>query len=156
MTTPPTPPPTAATPKYVASAETITPQPPQYQLDAYPNAPDECDIAAHPRCVNNATFIGTVSDIQTGFVFEDAVVQFVIVTDFEGAQQGDPDKDFHTVRVFGSEAYLNGVRAALSEGGRVMVSGRVRMIPQYEALMSKYYHFAVVHVHEGAGSVQAV
>ena len=113
--------------------------------------------------------LGTVQDIQEGFVFEDPVTQFILVTDFEGAHPGEPDKDFHTVRVHGA-AMSKTVRqmllgtnenggassTALAAGSRVLVSGRLRVVPQYESKSNKYYHFPVVQVNEGSGFVRVI
>jgi hypothetical protein len=116
--------------------------------------------------------LGSVQDVQEGYVFEDPVTQFILVTDFEGAAPGEPDKDFHTVRVHGAAnarlvrelllgpvtegqaAPSNGATGAL--GKRVLVSGRLRVVPQFEARTSKYYHFPVVQVNEGSGFVRVV
>jgi hypothetical protein len=141
---------------YVHSSEAVVPQPPQYHLDVAPNAPEESEIAAHARCVNHMMIVGAAQDVQTGFVFEDNVVQFVVATDFDSPAPGEPDRDFHTIRVFGN-AFGKQIASALAGAGggaRVLVSGRLRMVPQYEQATSKYYHFPVVQVHEGSGFVR--
>ena len=142
---------------YTHGSEATAPQPPQYHLDVAPNAPEESEIAAHARCVNHMMLVGQAQDVQQGFVFEEPVVQFVVATDFEGPAPGEPDRDFHTVRVFG-EALGKQVTAQLAAGlaPRVLVSGRLRLVPQYEQATTKYYHFPVVHVHEGSGFVRSV
>nr|CCC49401.1 putative RNA-editing complex protein MP42 [Trypanosoma vivax Y486] len=141
--------------QYVHSQETVLPQAPQYHLDVAPNAPEEGEVAAHWRCVNHCVMMGKVQNIQEGYVFEDKVVQFTLITDFEGPSPGDPDKDFHTVRVF-EEAYSEQVRSRLKEGESYLVTGRLRMVPQYDDSMKKYYHYPVIQVHPGSGSVLKV
>ncbi|KAH9599983.1 Zinc finger C2H2-type [Trypanosoma melophagium] len=141
--------------QYIHSQESVLPQAPQYHLDVAPNAPEEGDVAAHWRCVNHCVVMGPVQNIQEGYVFEDKVVQFTLVTDFEGPSPGDPDKDFHTVRVF-DITYSDQIKKELKEGERFLVTGRLRMIPQYDAAMKKYYHYPVIQVHPGCGSVVKV
>eukprot|EP00758_Cryptobia_borreli_P009219 Tbor_TRINITY_DN5458_c0_g3::TRINITY_DN5458_c0_g3_i1::g.24592::m.24592 len=161
---------------YIHSGESI-PQAWEYHLDAAPNAPEEGEIAAHWRCVNHGVFVGEVQDVQDGYVFEDPVIQFTVVTQFENPFPGDPDKDHLTVRVFGDQmkhvkSLLDGmviskpssqsVSSAASNIGtssirnRVMVSGRVRLIPQYEPSTNKFYHFPILMVQDGCGSVNEV
>ena len=96
--------------------------------------------------------MGTVQDVQEGYVFEDPVVQFTLVTDFQNPSPGDPDRDLHTVRVYGAE-FGQTAKKVLEEGKRVLVSGRLRLVPQFEAATNKYYHFPVVMVQSGCGSV---
>ncbi|RNF02298.1 putative RNA-editing complex protein [Trypanosoma rangeli] len=140
---------------YVHSQESVLPQAPQYHLDVAPNAPEEGDVAAHWRCVNHCVVLGPVQNIQEGYVFEEKVVQFTLITDFEGPSPGDPDKDFHTVRVFDS-SFCEQLKKELKEGERFLVTGRLRMIPQYDSAMKKYYHYPVIQVHPGCGSVVRV
>jgi hypothetical protein len=140
----------AAEMTYTQSKETMLPQAPQYHLDVAPNAPEEGSIAAHWRCVNHTILSGPIKDLQEGYVFEDPVLQFVLITDFDNPIPGDPDKDFHTVRLYGETAEL---KKHLREGVKVMVTGRLRLVPQYEATSNKYYHYPVVMVQPGAGSV---
>ncbi|RNF13727.1 putative RNA-editing complex protein, partial [Trypanosoma conorhini] len=117
--------------------------------------PEEGDVAAHWRCVNHCVVLGPVQNIQEGYVFEEKVVQFTLITDFEGPSPGDPDKDFHTVRVFDS-SFCEQLKKELKEGERFLVTGRLRMIPQYDGAMKKYYHYPVIQVHPGCGSVVRV
>ncbi|KEG11591.1 RNA-editing complex protein [Trypanosoma grayi] len=141
--------------QYVHGQDSVLPQAPQYHLDVAPNAPEEGDVAAHWRCVNHCVVLGMVQNIQEGYVFEDKVVQFTLITDFEGPSPGDPDKDFHTVRVFDG-SYSEQVKQELREGERFLVTGRLRMVPQYDSAMKKYYHYPVIQVHPGSGSVLKV
>jgi hypothetical protein len=145
----------ASATQYVFSQDASLPQAPQYHLDVAPNAPEEGEIACHWRCVNHFLLLGTVQDVQTGFVFEDPVLQFTLVTDFAGPSPGEPDKDFHTVRIFGKE-FAESARATVEEGARVAVSGRLRLVPQYEAATNKYYHYPVMTVQTGCGTVVRV
>lgn len=144
-----------STMQYVRQQEGVLPQAPQYHLDVAPNAPEEGDVAAHWRCVNLCVLMGTVEDVTDGYVFEDHVLQFTVVTDFEGPSPGDPDKDFHTVRVYDS-AWWELLKPQLQEGGRFVVNGRLRMVPQFDATLKKYYHYPVVQVYPGTGSVMKV
>lgn len=132
------------------------PQTWQYHLDVAPNAPEEGEMAAHWRLVNHGVFLGTVQDVQEGFVFEEPVVQFVLATQFESPSPGDPDKDLHTVRVYGGGDFASSIRAMLRTNKRVMVTGRVRLVPQYEHSTNKFYHYPIVMVHPGSGSVMEV
>lgn len=140
---------------YVHSQESVLPQAPQYHLDVAPNAPEEGDVAAHWRCVNHCVVLGPVQNIQEGYVFEEKVVQFTLVTNFEGPSPGDPDKDFHTVRVF-DDSFCERLKQELKEGERFLVTGRLRMVPQYDGAMKKYYHYPVIQVYPGCGSVMKV
>lgn len=146
--------------QYISASDVISPQPPQYHLDAAPGAPEEYEIAVHSRCVNNVLLVGNVQDVAQGYVFENKVLQFVVVTNFQDPAPGDPDRDFHTVRVFGEElgaALAEQLRTVTNNQPRqVVVSGRLRMIPQYEPASGRYYHFPVVQVHPGSGSVFCV
>lgn len=55
--------------------------------------------------INSVTLVGVVHDIQTGYVFEDAVTQFTLTTTSletnNPTQQCIVEKDHHTVRCFG-------------------------------------------------------
>lgn len=141
--------------QYFHAQDTAAPQPPQYHVEVAPNAPEESEIAAHARCVNHVLLVGTVHDIQRGFVFEEPCLQFMLCTLFENPSPGDPDRDFHTIRVFG-ERMANAASAVAVEGRRLAVQGRLRLVPQFETHSNKYYHFPVVHVVEAAGSVHDV
>lgn len=143
---------TTASTQYVHASEGVLPHIPQYHLDVAPNAPEGGDIAAHWRLVNHCVLLGAVSDIQDGYVFEDRVLQFVLATDFDNPSPGDPDKDFHSVRVMGSNS-VGFWKQALQTGDRVMLTGRLRLVPQFDAITNKYYHHPVVLVPEGAGSL---
>ena len=131
------------------------PQAHEYHLDAAPNAPEEGEIAAHWRCVNNGVLIGEVQEVQDGFVFEDKVLQFVVVTQFENPFPGDPDRDYHTVRVYGDE-FSQHVKEMLNGASRVMVTGRLRLVPQYEQSTNKFYHYPIIVVQPGSGTVMRV
>jgi hypothetical protein len=101
--------------------------------------------------------MGVAQDVQEGFVFEERCLQFIVVTHFNDAAPGDPDRDFHTVRVLGDE--MCKVLASTLKGAagrRVMVSGRLRLVPQYEPAAGKYYHFPMILVQGGAGAVHVL
>jgi hypothetical protein len=142
--------------QYVHVGESSQPSMPQYHLDVAPNAPEEGDLAAHWRLVNHCVMVGTVSEVQEGFVFEDRVLQCLVATDFDNPSPGDPDKDFHTVRVYGSSETLKSIKLIMTPNARVMISGRLRLVPQFDSITNKYYHHPVVMVPEGSGSVHSV
>lgn len=144
----------SSTTQYVHDEGSALPTAAQYHLDVAPNAPEEADVAAHWRCVNHIVLSGVVSSIQEGYVFQDRVLQFHLATDFDNPSPGDPDKDFHTVRVY-DEQHIAGIRQMVQEGQSVLVSGRLRLVPQFETTTNKYYHFPVVMVHPGTGVVTA-
>ena len=135
--------------QYVQAGQPIDPQPPQYHLEVAPNAPEESEIAAHAHCVNQITLVGVVADVSHGYVFEDPAIQFTIATDFDNPPAGEPNKDFHTIRILGDET-CSRVKEFIKDGNTVLVNGRLRMVPQFEPLTNKYYHFPVVHLHDGA------
>lgn len=136
--------------EYVRQQESDLPSATQYHLDVAPNAPEEGDIAAHWRCVNSCVLMGKIADLSEGYVFESHVLQFTLMTHFEAPSPGDPDKDFHLIRVY-DETYWSPLKNSLKEGDMVLVSGRLRQVPQYDAALRKYYHHPVVQVHPGAG-----
>jgi hypothetical protein len=168
------------------ASETVTaPLPPQYHLDVAPNAPEEREIAVHHACVNNITLLGAAQDAAVGYVFEDRVLQFVVATAFDSPAPGDPDRDFHTVRVYlkggdsckddqtlvdnyfgkdiADQLMMMSSSSSSASGSnknlptkKVLVSGRLRMVPQYEPTTGRYYHFPVVQVQQGSGYVKLV
>lgn len=138
--------------QYTRVGEGALPSVTQYHLDVAPNAPEEGDIAAHWRLVNHCMLLGSVSDISDGYVFEDRVLQFVVATEFDNPSPGDPDKDFHTVRVYGEGPVAHWL-SNLNDGDRVMIAGRLRLVPQFDTITNKYYHHPVVLVPESGGSV---
>lgn len=138
--------------EYVRQQEAELPSAPQYHLDVAPNAPEEGDVAVHWRCVNFCVLMGSLSDVTEGYVFEDHVLQFTVATHFEGPSPGDPDRDFHLVRVY-DENFWRPIKESLREGDTVLVNGRLRMVPQYDSTLRKYYHHPVVQVFPGSGLV---
>ncbi|GET86118.1 RNA-editing complex protein, putative [Leishmania tarentolae] len=138
--------------QYVRQQEGALPDAPQYHLDVAPNAPEEGDIAAHWRCVNICVLMGDVQEVEEGYVFEDHVLQFTVATEFATPAAGDPDMDFHTVRVYGHEFWAP-LKADVQRGGRFLVTGRLRMVPQFDTQLKKYYHYPVIHVFAGTGNV---
>eukprot|EP00796_Vickermania_ingenoplastis_P010160 gene10160-7114_t len=140
--------------EYLRQQEGDLPSAPQYHLDVAPNAPDESDIAVHWRCVNLCVLMGIISDIQVGYVFEDHVLQFTLATHFEAPSPGDPDRDFHLVRVY-DEKYWGPLKDSFKDGDVVLVNGRLRLVPQYDATLRKYYHHPVVQVFPDCGLGEA-
>ncbi|KPI84273.1 putative RNA-editing complex protein [Leptomonas seymouri] len=141
--------------QYIRQQEGTLPDAPQYHLDVAPNAPEEGDVAAHWRCVNLCVLMGSVQEVEEGYVFEDHVLQFTVATDFANPSPGDPDMDFHTVRVYGDE-FWKPLKADIQAGGRFVVTGRLRMVPQFDTVMKKYYHYPVIQVFPGTGNVVRV
>lgn len=142
--------------QYVHVGDPTQPSMPQYHLDVAPNAPEEGDLAAHWRLVNHCVLVGEVSEIQEGYVFEERVLQCLVATDFDNPSPGDPDKDFHTVRIYGSAETLQAMKSIVTPNSRVFVSGRLRLVPQFDTITNKYYHHPVVIVPEGGGSVHSM
>lgn len=109
--------------------------------------------------VNCVTLVGVVHDIQSGFVFEDAVTQFTLTTTSLDTTNQTQDcvveKDHHTVRCFG-DVFSQEVRTKLSEGTVVCVNGRLRLNPQMEPSCSKYYYFPYIQVQPPHGQVSVV
>ncbi|CCW72184.1 unnamed protein product [Phytomonas sp. Hart1] len=138
---------------YVRQQDGALLQAPQYYLDVAPSAPEEGDVAVHWRCVNHCVLMGVVQEIQEGYVFEDHVLQFTLVTDFAGPALGDPNKDFHTVRVY-DNAFWKSFKEQLGEGDHCVVTGRLRMVPQFDSVMKKYYHYPILQVEPGTGCMQ--
>ncbi|AYU76290.1 RNA-editing complex protein, putative [Leishmania donovani] len=141
--------------QYVRQQEGALPDAPQYHLDVAPNAPEEGDIAAHWRCVNICVLMGDVQEVEEGYVFEDHVLQFTVATEFATPAPGDPDMDFHTVRVYGHEFWAP-LKADMQSGGRFLVTGRLCMVPQFDTQLKKYYHYPVIQVFPGSGNVVRV
>lgn len=138
--------------QFIRQQDGALPDAPQYHLDVAPNAPEEGDIAAHWRCVNLCVVMGSVQDVEEGYVFLDHILQFTVATEFTSPSPGDPDMDFHTVRVYGEEVWLP-LKADLQRGGRFLVTGRLRMVPQFDTVLRKYYHYPVIQVQPGTGNV---
>jgi DNA-directed RNA polymerase subunit RPC12/RpoP len=138
--------------QYIRQQEGTLPDAPQYHLDIAPNAPEEGDIAAHWRCVNLCVLMGSVQEVEEGYVFQDHVLQFTVVTEFANPAPGDPDMDFHTIRVYDA-GFWQPLKADLQAGGRFLVTGRLRMVPQYDTTLKKYYHYPVIQVFPGTGNV---
>ncbi|GET93138.1 mp18 RNA editing complex protein, putative [Leishmania tarentolae] len=109
--------------------------------------------------INCVTLVGVVHDIQTGYVFEDAVTQFTLTTtSLDTANQAQDcvvEKDHHTVRCYG-DVFSREVRAKLNEGSVVCVNGRLRLNPQMEPSCNKYYYFPYIQVQPPHGQVSVV
>lgn len=111
------------------------------------------------KSLNNVTLVGVVHDIQTGFVYEDAVTQFTLTTTSldttTAAGECAVEKDHHTIRCFG-DTYSSDIKAKLKEGNVVCVNGRLRMNPQLEPSCNKHFYFPFVHVQPPHGQVSVV
>ncbi|KPA79927.1 putative mitochondrial MP18 RNA editing complex protein [Leptomonas pyrrhocoris] len=109
--------------------------------------------------INCVTLVGVVHDIQTGYVFEDAVTQFTLTTTSldttNPTQECVVEKDHHTVRCFG-DVFSQEVRNKLNEGNVVCVNGRLRLNPQLEPSCNKYYYFPYIQVQPPHGQVSIV
>lgn len=109
--------------------------------------------------INCVTLIGVVHDIQTGYVFEDAVTQFTLTTTSldttNPTQECVVEKDHHTVRCFG-DVFSQETKQKLSEGNVVCVNGRLRLNPQLEPSCNKYYYFPYIQVQPPHGQVSVV
>lgn len=109
--------------------------------------------------INSVTLIGVAHDIQSGYVFEDAVTQFTVTTTSLDTTHADQEcvveKDHHTVRCFG-EVFAQDVRARVKEGNIVCVNGRLRLNPQLEPSSNKYYYFPYIQVQPPHGQVSVV
>eukprot|EP00658_Telonema_sp_P-2_P032463 TRINITY_DN24036_c0_g1_i3.p1 TRINITY_DN24036_c0_g1~~TRINITY_DN24036_c0_g1_i3.p1 ORF type:complete len:164 (+),score=29.32 TRINITY_DN24036_c0_g1_i3:58-549(+) len=108
------------------------------------------------KSLNNVTLVGVVHDIQTGFVYEDAVTQFTLTTTSldttTSSGECAVEKDHHTIRCFG-DTYSSDIKAKLKEGNVICVNGRLRMNPQLEPSCNKHFYFPFVHVQPPHGQV---
>lgn len=111
------------------------------------------------RSVNSVTLVGVVHDIQSGFVYEDAVTQFTLTTTSidtaSAAQECVVEKDHHTVRCFGDQ-FAHDVRGRIKEGNVLCVAGRLRLNPQLEPGCNKHFYFPYVHVDAANGGISVV
>ena len=118
-----------------------------------------CPFLHAVKSVNSVTLVGVVHDIQTGFVYEDAVTQFMLTTTSidtsNPAQEAVVEKDHHTVRCFG-EQFSQEVKGKLKEGNVVCVNGRLRLNPQLEPACNKHFYFPYVHVQPPNGQVAVI
>lgn len=112
------------------------------------------------KSVNNVTLVGVVHDIQSGYVFEDAVTQFTLTTTSidttsSAAQECVVEKDHHTVRCYG-DVFAAEVKSKIKEGNVVCVNGRLRLNPQMEPGTNKHYYFPFLHIQPPHGQVSVV
>jgi hypothetical protein len=106
------------------------------------------------------TLVGVVHDIQTGYVYEDAVTQFTLTTtsidtSLGGASECVIEKDHHTIRCFG-DSFSADIKNRIKEGNVVAVNGRLRMNPQLEQSCNKHFYFPFVHVQPPNGNVAVI
>ncbi|KAH9581995.1 Primosome PriB/single-strand DNA-binding [Trypanosoma melophagium] len=113
------------------------------------------------RCksVNSVTLVGVVHDIQSGFVYEDAVTQFTLTTTSidttHPTQEVVVEKDHHTIRCFG-ELFSAEVKQKIKEGNVVCVNGRLRLSPQLEPSCNKHFYFPYIQVQPPHGQVAVI
>lgn len=132
--------------------------------------------------INSVSLVGVAHDIQSGFVFEESVLQFTLTTTSlqtggtvpsssspasstsagagkAGGSTGTTDcvveKDHHVVRCFG-ELFSQEVQQKVKEGSVVCVNGRLRLNPQLEPSVNKYYYFPYIQVQPPHGQVSVV
>ncbi|CCW67071.1 unnamed protein product [Phytomonas sp. Hart1] len=109
--------------------------------------------------INSVTLVGVAHDIQTGYVFEDAVTQFTLTTTSldttNPTQECVVEKDHHTIRCFG-DIFSQEIKTKLKEGNIVCVNGRLRLNPQLEPACNKYFYFPFIHVQPPNGQVMVV
>ncbi|CUG94356.1 Hypothetical protein, putative [Bodo saltans] len=112
-----------------------------------------------PKTINSVTLVGVVHDIQSGFVFEDAVTQFTLTTTSvdttSSSQECVVEKDHHTIRCYG-DVFSAEIKNKIKEGNVICVNGRLRLNPQLESGTNKYYYFPFVHVQPPNGQVSVV
>ena len=111
------------------------------------------------KTVNSVTLVGVVHDIQTGYVYEDAVTQFTLTTtSLDTSSPGQEcvvEKDHHAVRCFG-EQFSAEIKDRIREGNVLCVNGRLRLNSQLEPSCNKYYYFPFIHVAPPHGSISIV
>ena len=116
-------------------------------------------LLCRAKSVNNVTLVGVVHDLQSGFVYEDPVTQFVVTTTSldttNPLQECVVEKDHHTIRCFG-EAFSTDIKDRIREGNVVCVTGRLRLNPQLEPSCNKYFYFPYLHVAPPHGSIAVV
>jgi single-stranded DNA-binding protein len=112
-----------------------------------------------PKSINSVTLVGVVHDIQSGFVYEDAVTQFTLTTTSidttNTSQECVVEKDHHTIRCYG-DLFSAETKNKIKEGNVVCVNGRLRLNPQLEGGSNKYYYFPFVHVQPPNGQVSVI
>lgn len=134
-------------------------------------------VASQSSSINSVSLVGVAHDIQLGFVFEESVLQFTLTTtslqtntlvpappgsaaanQSHGAGATEEcvvEKDHHVVRCFG-EVFSQEVQQKIKEGSVVCVSGRLRLNPQLEPSVNKYYYFPYIQVQPPFGQVAIV
>lgn len=123
-------------------------------------APPTTGRAGKETSINSVTLVGVVHDIQSGYVFEDAVTQFTLTTtsldtNTPGAGDCVVEKDHHTIRCIG-DVFSQEMKQKLADGSVVCVNGRLRLNPQLEPSCNKYYYFPYVQVQPPHGNVAVI
>ncbi|KEG08821.1 RNA-editing complex protein [Trypanosoma grayi] len=123
------------------------------------------------RPLNRVTLLGALHDVQTGFLDQSSVFQFVLTCSFldlqaatdakkpaavnpsvsvalgvaAGEQQKQQAaKEQYTVRCLGDEAYTDALRGALEEGCIVQVVGRLKTIETMDGSKKQLFPFIIV------------
>lgn len=124
--------------------------------------------AASFPSINAVSLVGVAHDIQAGYVFEESVLQFTVTTTAlqSGVAASRPasgssaaecvvEKDHHVVRCFG-ELFSQDVQQRVKEGSIVCVHGRLRLNPQLEPSVNKYYYFPYIQVQPPHGQISVI
>lgn len=118
-------------------------------------------VSSPAASINSVSLVGVAHDIQQGFVFEDPVLQFTLTTTAlhttpeTGNAECVVEKDHHVIRCFG-ELFSQDIHQKVKEGSVVCVSGRLRLNPQLEPSVNKYYYFPYIQVQPPHGQVAVV
>lgn len=128
--------------------------------------------SAKTASINSVSLVGVAHNIESGFVFEEAVLQFTLTTtalqtnvssaSSEGCASNATsnaecvvERDHHVIRCFG-EVFSQEVQNKIKEGSVVCVNGRLRLNPQLEPSVNKYYYFPYIQVQPPHGQVAVV
>lgn len=146
------------------------------------SGPSSCaaGVSSHSS-INSVSLVGVAHDIQLGYVFEESVLQFTLTTTSlqtnalvpsppggsasssashhspgaGGTEECVVEKDHHVVRCFG-EVFSQEVHQKIKEGSVLCVNGRLRLNPQLEPSVNKYYYFPYIQVQPPYGQVAVV
>lgn len=136
-------------------------------------------VPSHTSSINSVSLVGVAHDIQLGFVFEESVLQFTLTTTslqtnavvpplpgggtarpshhggVGGTEECVVEKDHHVIRCFG-ELFSQEVHQKIKEGSVVCINGRLRLNPQLEPSVNKYYYFPYIQVQPPYGQVAVI